>query len=134
MTKRLEKLSRILRVQRDLHRAAELRLVQLKLREAAKEEEERQVVAALNDEKPLHGLFIDAMARHLRAASQELSGVRAARAKEALTVMERACRLKQTERAHSAAEREHRRAGERQELERLIDELAAQASDKPRYR
>ena len=125
MKKRLQNLTRIVEVKEHQRRAAEWRLARLRQQELALLEDQRSVIAALNAEQPLHGLFVEAMARHLRAASEKLEVLRRSMEIRAAEVAAQTSQLRQAERLLRDAARQHDRAAEWKELEHVIDATMA---------
>lgn len=119
--KRLQNLTRIVEVKEHQRRAAEWRLARLRQQELALLEDQRSVIAALNADQPLHGLFVETMARHLRAASEKLEVLRRSIEIRASELEAQSIQLKQAERLLRDAAREHSRATEWKELEQVID-------------
>ena len=121
---RLRKIRRIQRVQEDLHRLAEWRLATLAREERVLAERQEALIASLNDEDELHGLFVEAMARRLKALAGEAERVHAAHEVQADRVLDEARRLKRAERMGDDAAAAHRRGTEKRDLQTLIETLA----------
>jgi hypothetical protein len=121
MKKRLQNLTRIVEVKEHQRRAAEWRLARLRQQELALVEDQRSVIGALNADQPLHGLFVETMARHLRVSSEKLEVIRRSITLRAAEVEAQSIQLKQAERLLRDAAREHDRAAEWKELQRVID-------------
>src|SRR5262245_46915977 len=127
----LEKLHRILAVQRQLHRIEEWKLADLDRTLEALAASRDGLIRALNEDDALQGLFIDAMARRLRAHGEEASRVETERGAQLARLLEHAARKACAERIVEAADgRAEGEANKRQLLD-VIDRLpAAQASRK----
>ena len=121
MKKRLQNLMRIVEVKEHQRRAAEWRLARLRQQEVALLEDQRSVIGALNADQPLHGLFVETMARHLRVASEKLEVLRRSIEIRAVELEAQSSQLKQAERLLRDATRQHDRATEWKELEHVID-------------
>jgi len=117
----MQTLARIVEVKEHQRRAAEWRLARLRQEELAVQEDQRSVIATLNADQPLHGLFVETMARHLRAASEKLDALRRAIELQAAELEGRTSQLKQAERLSRDSTRQHDRAVERKELFEMID-------------
>ena len=125
MKKRLQTLARIVEVKEHQRRAAEWRLARLRKEELNVLEDQRSVIAALNADQPLHGLFVETMARHLRAASEKLDVVRKSIELRAAELETQTGQLKQAERLLRDAARQHNRSAEWKELADVIDASVA---------
>lgn len=121
----MQTLARIVEVKEHQRRAAEWRLARLRQEELAVQEDQRSVIAALNADQPLHGLFVETMARHLRAASEKLDALRRAIDLQAAELEDQTSQLKQAERLSRDSTRQHDRAVERKELSEMIDAALA---------
>lgn len=129
MADRLAKIRRIQAVQAELHRLAEWRLASLARKQEELATEQTVLIASLNDEDQLHGLFVGAMARRLRALAGETERVKVAREAQADRVLDEARRLKQAERMVDRASVDHRREAEKRELQALVEALLARRGD-----
>jgi len=122
---RLRKIRRIQRVQEDLHRLAEWRLSVLAREERVLAERQEALIASLNEDDVLHGLFVEAMARRLKTLAGEAERLRAAQEVQTERVLDEARRLKRAERMGDRAAADHRRGSEKRDLAALIEALAA---------
>jgi hypothetical protein len=68
--RRLKKIERILAIQQKMHRLAEWQLAALDRERQAVAENQERLVGALNADGPLHGVFVEAMARRLAALAR----------------------------------------------------------------
>lgn len=132
MKKRLLSLARIVELKNHQRRADELRLAALQRREAEFMIEQELLIQALNADQPLHGLFVETMARRLRALSEQLETNRQAQATAAALIKRHATQLKVAERLFTDATRASERAVEAKELAEMIDAtLARDATSLP---
>ena len=122
---RLAKLARIVEVKEHQRRSAEWRLGRLKREEAGVLQDQRTLIAALNEEQPLHGLFVETMARHLGVLSQKLDGLRQAQARQTAELQTQTGQLRQAERILDDTSRKQARADEWKELSEVIDAALA---------
>jgi hypothetical protein len=125
MKKRLQTLTRIVEVKEHQRRAAEWRLARLLGEELALLEDQKSVIAALNSEQSLHGLFVEAMARHLRAVSERLEALRLSIALRTAELKGQTGQLKQAEHLLRDAARQHGRSVEWKDLAEIIDAAVA---------
>jgi 5,10-methylene-tetrahydrofolate dehydrogenase/methenyl tetrahydrofolate cyclohydrolase len=128
VTRRLHTIRRIVEVKRQQCRATDWALARLKRDEQALLDEERAIVEALNADQPLHGLFMETMARHLRAVAGKLEAVRQEAAAEQLRQRTQKGQLRQAERMLAEAERQERRAAESKELTEIVEMTAARGA------
>jgi len=125
LKKRLETLARIVEVKEHQRRSAEWRLARLRQQEQLVVEDQRSVIAALNAEQPLHGLFVETMARHLRVASEKLDALRKAQDLQVAELERQTGQLKQAERMLRDVTRQDNRSAERRTLSDVIDAALA---------
>ena len=83
------------------------------------------MIAALNAEQPLHGLFVANMARHLRALDERLDALRRAEERQAAELGRQTMQLKQAERMQRDAARQESRAREWKDLSEVIEATLA---------
>ena len=128
MQKRLTTLRRLLSVEQQMKRMADAKLADLQRRKAALQDEERELVAALNGEGPFQGLFVDAVARRLTRVAEEAERAEAERQAQAGRVLDRSLRVSRAERLLEKVARECRHELEKRDLAELIEQAAGRAS------
>jgi hypothetical protein len=106
MNDRLKKIERILSVQGKLHKLAEARLAALDRERQELSENEASLVDALNRDDPLHGIFVEAMARRLSALAREADKINRAREAQSRVLTEAGLQLRRTERMTDRVRRE----------------------------
>jgi hypothetical protein len=116
--RRLKKIERIVKVQERLRQLAEWDLARLDRTRAELRNGEESLLGALNDEF-LHGLFVEAMARRLKAIAAETERLNRARDRQMQRLVEESLKLKRTERMSERIRREQ----ERQFWKRAFDEM-----------
>jgi hypothetical protein len=129
MRDRLDKARRIERLQADLHRLAEWRHAQLVSRRGDLAVQQETLLATLNEDVSLHGLFVASMARRLKALAGETERLQAQIDAQADRVLDQAKRLKRAEKLAARVEDEHRRAAEKHDLISLIEAATARRRD-----
>jgi hypothetical protein len=132
MAKPVERARRLLALQEQLHRVEHWKLLNLQRRGAELAAEREALIAALNDDDALQGLFLAARARRLTSLAQEADSVTRATEAQGVVVGEQATRVACAERHRDAVEVEARRQGERQALGEVIDTLVAGATQASR--
>ncbi len=120
---RLAKVERVLAVQRQLNRLAEWNLAALDRKRGAVASSRESLVRALGRDDPLHGLFVEAMARRLTALARESDALDRARAAVSRRLAEEALRMKRTERATARLRRACERVLGKQAFAELLDRL-----------
>ena len=125
MRKRLQTLTRIVEVKEHQRRSAEWRLARIRKQQQIELENQLSVIAALNAEQPLHGLFVANMARHLRALDERLDALRRAEERQAAELGRQTMQLKQAERMQRDAARQESRAREWKDLSEVIEATLA---------
>jgi hypothetical protein len=130
--KRLQTLTRIVEVKEHQRRSAEWRLARLRRQKQTVLEDQESVIAALNADQPLHGLFVENMARHLRVLDERLEALRRAEERLVAELERQTIQLKQAERMQTEAARQESRAREWKELSEVIEAaLARDAASLP---
>lgn len=119
---------RILAVQRQLHRIEQMKLVELQQQLADLELADQQLIGALNEDEALHGLFVDAMARHLSVIRQEAARVTHSEGVQSQRMIEHGARLRFAQRMADAADIEARRLAYQRELTEIIDRLGGRGN------
>ena len=133
MSSQARKIHRILGVQQQLFRIEEWKLADLERTLEQVGASERELIRALNEDDALQGLFIDALARRLRALAEEASRVGQDRDVQSARLIEHAARKICAERLAEAVDRQVLRATDKKELIDTIERCvgpAAQASGK----
>jgi CRP-like cAMP-binding protein len=131
MSAHTRKVHRMLAVQQQLHRIEEWRLAELRARLDELAADQKELIAALNEDDALQGLFIDSMARRLQSLSEAASATGKDTQLQAVRLLEQAGRLICAERLAKAADLQELRSNEKSDLAEAIERLGdAQASRK----
>jgi hypothetical protein len=131
MSAHTRKVHRMLAVQQQLHRIEEWRLAELRARLDELAADQKELIAALNEDDALQGLFIDSMARRLQSLSEAASATGKDTQLQAVRLLEQASRLICAERLAKAADLQELRSNEKSDLAEAIERLGdAQASRK----
>jgi len=124
MAAHARKMHRILAVQQQLHQIEQWRLASLHSRLDQLAADQEHLIAALNEDDALQGLFIDGMARRLQSLSEAASKTAEETQAQSVRLLEQAGRLICAERTAAAADLAARRADERKDLLETIERLA----------
>lgn len=127
MRSRVAKAERIVEMLRQIKRAETWRLESLKNSIADIEAAQMEIIAALNSDDALHGLFIDARARRLRALNEDRSRALADLERQTALLLEQSSKLKGAERLLEDIADEADRAAEQAELQEVIERAVAAA-------
>lgn len=127
---RAARLTRIVKVQEQLHRAEEQRLVEIQDRFDQLRQDETDLIALLNAENGLAGLFMDATVNRLRSLAEQQIQTALQREAQMQAVLETGSRLKAAEKLLTEAERDARREAEQQQLAEATERLGWQAPGK----
>ena len=128
MGTRAQRTRRVLALQEQLHRVERWRLLDLQRRAAELDALRRELIAALNDNDALQGLFLDATARRLMSIAQEADDVGRKEQLQLARVGEHAMRLACAERLSETVDKEAARASEKRALLEVIDRLVGAAT------
>ncbi|NIX78407.1 hypothetical protein [Microvirga terricola] len=123
----LEKVERLRKVQEQLHRISEWKLAVLQRQITDLQGAQVVLIEALNNEDPLHGLFVEPTARRLNNLAREEDQLRQAETAQIKVTRDRAMQAKRMERFSDALSLESQRAAEKDSLLRLLDGLASRA-------
>lgn len=121
---RLAKIERILALQGKIHRLAEWRLGETDRKQSELSQDRTRLIAALNDDGPLYGLFVDAMARRLAALARESDRLGRVRDVQQRRLQEEGLRLKRFEHTTGRLQRDAVEAERKREFAALLDTLA----------
>jgi hypothetical protein len=125
MKKRLENLRRLVALKDQQRQATQWKLVRIEADECAAIADEAAIIAALNDDQPLHGLFVGVMAKHLRAVSERLSAIRQAKTAETIRLQAETRQLRHSEKLRDQVARRHDRIVEEKTLADLVEAAVA---------
>ena len=123
---RPRKIQRILALQETVHRLAEWRLAALDRKQGELATSRTELFAALNaDVPPLHGLFVEAMAKRLTALARESDRLAQLREAQQRRLVEEGLRLKRFERVSGRVQRDSLEAARKRGFQALLDALAS---------
>lgn len=131
MRSRVQKAQRLVSVQAQIKRAEEWKLAGIERRLAEGEAAQRELIAALNENHSLYDLFIDAIARRLRALAEEEGRIRGAKDAQVRRLLACAGRLKSAERLAKTADDGVQREIAKKDLLDLVEAFVAQQGRKP---
>ena len=125
MKERLLKVNRILKVQQQLQKAAELKLAGMDRKMAELRQGETILLETLNGSDQLQGLFVEAKAKRLQTLSGQIAQLDQTRVVQRRAVLERAMQAKRVEKMVDSLEEENRRQEEKRALSEILDLVAA---------
>lgn len=126
--RRLEAVERIAALRQQMKRIEEIKLARLTAEEAALEETRAVVIATLNDDTRLHGLFVDAMAARLRRVDERQSALQPLKAAQRSQVLTQARLAKYAETMITRLARQVAATAEKRALEGLTEQFLARAA------
>lgn len=128
MNRRLAKISRIVAVQKQIHRLAEWQLADLQRQEAELQERARLLIESLNGDTPLHGLFVESTAKQLRRVGVASGAVAEAREAQTERVVGERRKLRHVERIEEETALDAERQDEKSRLEQIIESALGRAN------
>jgi len=128
MKERLKKVDRIIKVQRHLHRSAELRLANLQRQEGELKSAQEELMRTMSDTDALHGLFVDVMAKRLKALAVEEAQTQTAIVEQRAIAVEKALQVKRTEKVFARMKEDHRRVQEKKDLAAILEAMVQKSS------
>ncbi|HEU0158311.1 MAG TPA: hypothetical protein VFR00_03305 [Hyphomicrobiaceae bacterium] len=127
MQDRTKKARRLTTIQTELMQIEQWKLSHLQAQLTELEREQEALIAALNGGSRLHELFFAAHARRLGRLAQAMTQLRGEREQQALRLLEETGRARMAASLAQRAECVSRRASERSELDRVIEDFAGHA-------
>lgn len=127
---RAARLARIVKVQEQLHRTEERHLAEIQEHFDRLRQDETDLIARLNAEDGLAGLFMDATVNRLRSVAEQQIQTALQRQTQTEAVLATGARLKAAEKLLAEAERDARREDEQQQLTEATERLSWQAPGK----
>jgi hypothetical protein len=121
---RLRKIERIRAVQEKMHQLAEAKLAALNREQTANAQDQESLVGAFNRDDPLHGAFVEAMARRLATLTREAAQIQAAREAQNRALTEAGLKLRRTEKMNERVRRQVRAELGKRTFADLLDTLA----------
>ena len=128
MSTRAERTRRVLALQEQLHRVELWKLLALQRRATELDALGRELIAALNDNDALQGLFLDATARRLKSIAQQADAVERDELLQTVRVREHATRIACAERLSETVDRQAARASEKRDLLDVIERVVGAAT------
>lgn len=129
--RRLRSARRILAVQRQLQRQEERKLADIQQREASARTDQREILQSLNEREVLHGLFVFAMAKRLRALDEQAVKLDREKGVVARRLMEQARKRKRAETLFESISEAWSRETEKRELFDMIEHAATSDASLP---
>jgi hypothetical protein len=121
---RLKKVERVLAVQEQLHRLAQWKMAALERQKTENADNQVGLLAALNADNELHGLFVDAMTRRLAALARDAERLERARQAMEQQLAEEGLKLKRTEKMTHRVRREHTLGRDKRLFQDILETLA----------
>lgn len=125
---RLKTVRRVADLRQQMQRIEEIKLARLSAEAAELEAKRAVVIATLNDDTRLHGLFVDAMAARLRRVDERQSALQPLKAAQQRQVLTQARLAKYAATMLSTLTRTVDAATARRELEQVAEQFLARAS------
>ncbi len=124
MKKRLQSIERILSIQEKQRQLAEWKLAAIDREKDEIAANEERLFSALNDDDRLQGVFVEAMARRLRALAKEADRVAREREAQSRRLTEAGLTMKRTERMTERLRRQYLEQLGKRGFAELLDTLA----------
>jgi len=124
MKQRLKKIDRLIKVQQHLQKNAELQLANLQRKERELQTAQEELLETMGESDALHGLFVDVIAKRLKALALEETRTQAAIIDQKVVTVERALQVKRTEKVSSRLKDEARRGQEKKDLISILETIA----------
>jgi hypothetical protein len=120
---RVKKLARLIDLQEKMHRLAEWRLAAIDRKQDELAENRARLFETLNAGEPLHGLFIESMARRLNEIAREADRLNREREEQHQRLLEEGLRLKRYERMGEKARGEYMERDRKRGFQALLDAI-----------
>lgn len=128
MKQRLKKIDRLIKVQQNLQKSAEIILANLYREETELKTAQEELLQTMGDSDALHGLFVDALAKKLKTLTLEESQTQAAIVKQKELTLEKALQVKRTEKVLSRLKEDDRRGEEKRSLTAILEGIVQKDS------
>ena len=130
-TGRLGKIERLLSLQTKIHRLAEWQLADLDRQRTELTASEQRLFDTLNSDAPLHGLFVEAMARRLAQLARDGDRLQRARETQQRRLQDEGLRLKRFERSSERLRRQDLADERKKHFATLLEALAGSDDASP---
>lgn len=124
MKDRIRKLDRVLKVQEQLQKRAELKLVTIHREISELKTAQEVLIQTMNEHDTLHGLFIDVTAKRLQSLAGQTAQAEVAKTVQEKATFEAAMQVKRTEKMLSGIKLDKRRDDEKKDLISIIESFA----------
>jgi HPt (histidine-containing phosphotransfer) domain-containing protein len=131
VSERLKKMDRIWKVHKQLHKMAEWELVRLQRKGAELEVAQAELIEALNNDKQLYGLFVDAAAKRLQSLAGQAKQVHVERLNQADVTLEKALQAKRTEKVVASLKDASRKESEKKDLLSALEAISTRGDASP---
>ncbi|WP_243374093.1 hypothetical protein [Microvirga solisilvae] len=128
MKQRLKKFDRIIKVQKHLHKNAELHLANLQRQESELKTAQEELLQTMSDRDVLHGLFTDVMAKRLKTLALEEVRTQGEIVVQKAVTMEKAMQVKRTEKVFGRIKEDTRRGQEKKDLAAILETMIQKSS------
>lgn len=128
MKQRLKKIDRLVKVQKHLHKNAELHLSSLRRREDELKSAQEELLQTMSESDLLHGLFVDIMAKRLKALATEETHTQAAIVDQQAITIEKALQVKRSEKMYARLRDGSRKEQEKKDLVAILEAIIQRGS------
>jgi hypothetical protein len=128
MKQRLKKIDRIIKVQKHLHKSAELRLANLQQQERELKNAQEEMIQTMGDKDALHGIFTDVLAKRLKVLASEEVQTQARIVEQRAVTVECALQVKRTEKVSDRMKKDASREREKKDLIATLEAMIQKSS------
>ena len=128
MARKANRPERLVAALKKLHRMEELKKIELQNQLGELKRSEEDIIAGLNREDAMHGLFIDTSSRFLRSLAREAERVSQAKEQQSRKLLDRAGKLRRAEKLRDKASQKNRHTESEKHLAEVIERYGGKST------
>jgi hypothetical protein len=131
MARKANRSERLVAAMKKLHRVEELKKIELQNQLGELKRSEEDIIASLNRDDAIHGLFIDTSSRFLRSLARQAERVSQAKEQQSRTLLDRAGKLRRAEKLRDKVSRRNEHSESEKHLNEVIERYGGKKTSLP---
>jgi hypothetical protein len=131
MARKANRSERLVAAMKKLHRVEELKKIELQNQLGELKRSEEDIIASLNRDDAIHGLFIDTSSRFLRSLARQAERVSQAKEQQSRTLLDRAGKLRRAEKLRDKVSRRTEHTESEKHLNEVIERYGGKKTSLP---
>jgi len=131
MARKANRSERLVDAMKKLHRMEELKKIELQNQLGELKRSEEDIIASLNRDDAIHGLFIDTSSRFLRSLARQAERVSQAKEQQSRTLLDRAGKLRRAEKLRDKVSRRAQHSESEKHLNDVIERYGGKKTSLP---